>query len=151
MVHFYWRISINIFTLCECRVLPILLRFLTFSTLNQAGNVESMGGAVGASFKWYDFVYFIDTIIYLIILIFKRNWLDTRAFSKKFVPVVMAASVALFFLNLAFAETDRPELLTRTFDHKYLVKYLGPYNFTVYDGVKQSKIINKKRLHQKMI
>ena len=36
----------------------------------------------------------------------------------------MAASVALFFLNLAFAETDRPELLTRTFDHKYLVKYL---------------------------
>ena len=46
----------------------------------------------------------------------------------------MAASVALFFLNLAFAESDRPQLLTRTFDHKYLVKYLGPYNFTVYDG-----------------
>ena len=103
-----------------------------------------MGGAVSASFKWYDFVYFIDTIIYLVILIFKRKWLDNRAFSKKFVPVVMATSVALFFLNLAFAETDRPELLTRTFDHKYLVKYLGPYNFTVYDGVKQSKIISKK-------
>jgi lipoteichoic acid synthase len=49
-------------------------------------------------------------------------------FSKKFVPVVMAVSVALFFLNLAFAETDRPELLTRTFDHKYLVKYLGLLN-----------------------
>lgn len=120
--------------------------FLTFSTLNQAGNVESMGGAVGASFKWYDFVYFIDTIIYLIILIFKRNWLDTRAFSKQFVPVVMAASVALFFLNLAFAETDRPELLTRTFDHKYLVKYLGPYNFTVYDGVKTIQNNQQKAL-----
>ncbi|PTH41576.1 polyglycerol-phosphate lipoteichoic acid synthase LtaS [Staphylococcus capitis] len=120
--------------------------FLTFSTLNQAGNVESMGGAVGASFKWYDFVYFIDTIIYLIILIFKRNWLDTRAFSKKFVPVVMAASVALFFLNLAFAETDRPELLTRTFDHKYLVKYIGPYNFTVYDGVKTIQNNQQKAL-----
>ena len=74
--------------------------FLTFSTLNQAGNVESMGG-VGASFKWYDFVYFIDTIVYLFILIFKGSWLD-KVFSKKFVPVVMAASVALFFLNLAF-------------------------------------------------
>ena len=120
--------------------------FLTFSTLNQAGNVESMGGAVGASFKWYDFVYFIDTIIYLFILIFKRNWLDTRAFSKKFVPVVMAASIALFFLNLAFAETDRPELLTRTFDHKYLVKYLGPYNFTVYDGVKTIQNNQQKAL-----
>ncbi|MGW9857532.1 lipoteichoic acid synthase [Staphylococcus hominis] len=120
--------------------------FLTFSTLNQASNVESMGGAVGASFKWYDFVYFIDTIVYLFILIFKQNWLDKRVFSKKFVPVVMAASVALFFLNLAFAETDRPELLTRTFDHKYLVKYLGPYNFTVYDGVKTIQNNQQKAL-----
>lgn len=120
--------------------------FLTFSTLNQAGNVESMGGAVSASFKWYDFVYFIDTIIYLAILIFKRKWLDNRAFSKKFVPVVLATSVALFFLNLAFAETDRPELLTRTFDHKYLVKYLGPYNFTVYDGVKTIENNQQKAL-----
>lgn len=120
--------------------------FLTFSTLNQAGNVESMGGAVSASFKWYDFVYFIDTIIYLAILIFKRKWLGNRAFSKKFVPVVMATSVALFFLNLAFAETDRPELLTRTFDHKYLVKYLGPYNFTVYDGVKTIENNQQKAL-----
>lgn len=120
--------------------------FLTFSTLNQAGNVESMGGAVSASFKWYDFVYFIDTIIYLAILIFKRKWLDNRAFSKKFVPVVTATSVALFFLNLAFAETDRPELLTRTFDHKYLVKYLGPYNFTVYDGVKTIENNQQKAL-----
>ena len=120
--------------------------FLTFSTLNQAGNVESMGGAVSASFKWYDFVYFIDTIIYLAILIFKRKWLDNRVFSKKFVPVVMATSVALFFLNLAFAETDRPELLTRTFDHKYLVKYLGPYNFTVYDGVKTIENNQQKAL-----
>ncbi|MDQ7156534.1 polyglycerol-phosphate lipoteichoic acid synthase LtaS [Staphylococcus warneri] len=120
--------------------------FLTFSTLNQAGNVESMGGALGASFKWYDFVYFIDTIIYLFILIFKCQWLSTKAFSKKFVPVVMAVSVALFFLNLAFAETDRPELLTRTFDHKYLVKYLGPFNFTVYDGVKTIENNQQKAL-----
>ena len=120
--------------------------FLTFSTLNQASNVESMGGAVSASFKWYDFVYFIDTIVYLFILIFKRSWLDKRVFSKKFVPGVMAASIALFFLNLAFAETDRPELLTRTFDHKYLVKYLGPYNFTVYDGVKTIQNNQQKAL-----
>ncbi|OFQ11356.1 glycerol phosphate lipoteichoic acid synthase [Staphylococcus sp. HMSC072E01] len=120
--------------------------FLTFSTLNQASNVESMGGAVSASFKWYDFVYFLDTIVYLFILIFKRSGLDKRVFSKKFVPVVMAASIALFFLNLAFAETDRPELLTRTFDHKYLVKYLGPYNFTVYDGVKTIQNNQQKAL-----
>ncbi|UEX89774.1 polyglycerol-phosphate lipoteichoic acid synthase LtaS [Staphylococcus ratti] len=120
--------------------------FLTFSTLNQVSNVNSMGGAVGASFQWYDFVYFLDIIAYLFILIFKQKWLSLNVFHKKFIPVVMAASVALFFLNLAFAETDRPELLTRTFDHKYLVKYLGPYNFTVYDGVKTIQNNQQKAL-----
>lgn len=120
--------------------------FITFSTLNQVGNVDSMGGAVSASFKWHDFVYFIDTIVYLFILIFKQKWLSKNVFHKKFIPVVMATAIALFFLNLAFAETDRPELLTRTFDHKYLVKYLGPYNFTVYDGVKTIQNNQQKAL-----
>src|SRR5699024_12778278 len=110
-------------------------------TLNQVGNVESMGGAVSASFKWYDFVYFIDTIICLFVLIFKQKWLDKRVFSKKFVPVIMAASGALFLLNLAFAESDRPELLTRTSDRKYLMQYLGPYKCTVSEGEKTIHVI----------
>ncbi|EJO7135210.1 polyglycerol-phosphate lipoteichoic acid synthase LtaS [Staphylococcus pseudintermedius] len=120
--------------------------FITFSTLNQVTNVDSMGGAVSASFQWYDFVYFLDLIVYLFVLVFKRKWLSRNVFQKKFVPVVMATAIALFFLNLAFAETDRPELLTRTFDHKYLVKYLGPYNFTVYDGVKTVQNNQQKAL-----
>ncbi|RIM21462.1 LTA synthase family protein [Staphylococcus chromogenes] len=120
--------------------------FLTFSTLNQVSNVDSMGGAVGASFQWYDFVYFLDIIAYLFILIFKQKWLSLNVFHKKFIPVVMATAVALFFLNLAFAETDRPELLTRTFDHKYLVKYLGTYHYTVYDGVKTIQNNQQKAL-----
>ena len=95
-------------------------------------------------------MYFLDTIVYLFILIFKRSWLDKRVFSKKFVPVVMGIN-CIVLLNLAFAETDRPELLTRTFDHKYLVKYLGPYNFTVYDGVKTIQNNQQKALPLKMI
>ncbi|UXR72009.1 MULTISPECIES: polyglycerol-phosphate lipoteichoic acid synthase LtaS [unclassified Staphylococcus] len=120
--------------------------FITFSTLNQVSNVDSMGGAVSASFQWYDFVYFIDTFVYLFVLMFKQKWLSKQVFHKKFVPVVMGTAIALFFLNLAFAEADRPELLTRTFDHKYLVKYLGPYNFTVYDGVKTIENNQQKAL-----
>ncbi len=61
----------------------------------------------------------------------------------------MAASVALFFLNLAFAESDRPELLTRTIDHKYLVKYLGPY--TLYMMVLKIQNNQQKRWLMKMI
>ncbi|MCY7574331.1 glycerol phosphate lipoteichoic acid synthase, partial [Bacillus pumilus] len=44
-----------------------------------------------------------------------------------------------FFVNLHLAEKDRPELLTRTFDHKYVVKYLGVYNYTIYDGVQSAQ------------
>lgn len=120
--------------------------FITFSTLNQVSNVESMSGALWSSFEWYDFIYFIDTFIFLYILLFKKDTLSNKSFKKKYVPVLMGVSVSLFFLNLAFAETDRPELLTRTFDHKYLVKYLGPYNFTVYDGVKTIQNNQQKAL-----
>lgn len=95
-----------------------------------------MGGVVSVLFKWYDFVYFIDMLVYLFILIFKIKWLDIKVFSKKFVFVVMVVLVVLFFLNLVFVEIDRLELLICIFDYKYLVKYLGFYNFIVYDGVK---------------
>src|SRR5699024_1945344 len=37
------------------------------------------------------------------------------------------------------AEIDRPELLKRTFDRNYIVKYLGAYNFTIFDAVQNVK------------
>src|SRR5699024_12785813 len=36
-------------------------------------------------------------------------------------------------------EADRPQLLKRTFDRNYIVKYLGAYNFTVYDALQNVK------------
>lgn len=42
-------------------------------------------------------------------------------------------------LNITLGEIDRPQLLTRTFDRNYLVKYLGIDTFTVYDGLKTAK------------
>ena len=41
--------------------------------------------------------------------------------------------------NLGLAETERPELLTRSFDREMLVKNISLYNFHIYDGVLQSK------------
>ena len=34
---------------------------------------------------------------------------------------------------------DRPQLLTRGFDRNYIVKYLGMYNYTIYDAVQSTK------------
>ena len=42
-------------------------------------------------------------------------------------------------MNLGLAEADRPQLLKRTFDRNYIVKYLGAYNFTIYDALQNVK------------
>src|SRR5690625_711927 len=49
--------------------------------------------------------------------------------------VIMTAGVLVFTINLGLAEVDRPQLLERTFDRNYIVKYLGAYNFTLYDAI----------------
>ena len=48
-------------------------------------------------------------------------------------------SLMFLLLNITLGEIDRPQLLTRTFDRNYLVKYLGIDAFTVYDGLKTAK------------
>jgi phosphoglycerol transferase MdoB-like AlkP superfamily enzyme len=48
-------------------------------------------------------------------------------------------AVIISVVNLGLAETERPQLLTRTFDREILVKNIGTYNFHLYDLVLQSK------------
>lgn len=43
---------------------------------------------------------------------------------------------AYFSGNLALSEANRPQLLQRTFDRSYIVKYLGIDAYTIYDGIK---------------
>ena len=49
-------------------------------------------------------------------------------------------------VNLALAEMDRPQLLTRGFDRNYIVKYLGMYNYTIYDAVQSTKASTQRAL-----
>ena len=48
-------------------------------------------------------------------------------------------ALAITFLNLGLAETERPQLLTRSFDREILVKNIGTYNYHLYDIYIQSK------------
>ena len=52
----------------------------------------------------------------------------------------------IFVFNLVAAEIDRPELLSRSFDRNYLVKYLGAYNFTVFDAIQNVKSNSQRAL-----
>jgi len=81
-----------------------------------------------------DIFYFSDTIILVLLLVFKVFSLKARS-NRKVALVPLVAAVAIFMVNLSLAEADRPELLTRSFDRNYLVKYLGINNFSIYDGI----------------
>jgi phosphoglycerol transferase MdoB-like AlkP superfamily enzyme len=54
--------------------------------------------------------------------------------------------VILVIFNLGLAETERPQLLTRSFDRKVLVKNIGLYNFHIYDVAIQSRTTAQKAL-----
>jgi lipoteichoic acid synthase len=121
--------------------------FMTLSTI--MGNIGLEGGS-NVSFglitsffvmlRVWDFVYWID-FAFLTWLIHKKtkaietNEIQTKKpFYKRYAVAASLSGIALLFGNLVLAETDRPQLLTRTFDRNYIVKYLGVNFYTGYDA-----------------
>ncbi|NQD53606.1 glycerol phosphate lipoteichoic acid synthase, partial [Bacillus altitudinis] len=109
--------------------------FITLPTVMQAGtNGGQLGDSAFSLMRWTDMFYFLDTIILIVLAVRMKRQQQT---STATVPVqktksfrlVLVSSVLIFVVNLIAAEIDRPELLSRSFDRNYLVKYLGAYNF----------------------
>lgn len=113
--------------------------FITIPTLTQTSNFGSLGGSIANLIAFHDIFYLIDIII-LFVFFFKAksHWSDERIKVRK-PMMVLTAGVIAFAVNLGLAEIDRPQLLKRTFDRNYIVKYLGAYNFTIYDAVQSFK------------
>ncbi|RKQ32698.1 LTA synthase family protein [Oceanobacillus halophilus] len=109
--------------------------FITIATLMQTDNFGSLGGSILNLMAPHDVLYALD-IIFLIFFYnkVKSTWSNERMKIRK--PLaVLVTGVIVFGVNLGLAEADRPQLLERTFDRNYLVKYLGAYNFIIYDAV----------------
>lgn len=133
--------------------------FLTITTMLGVSKVAQGLGASSMNMMIpRDVVYGIDIIVVVLILIGYALWnifrylqsqplrwphfglrLDRRAPRYHLPQAVSAVAVAVFAVNMAVAELNRPNLLTRTFDHNYIVKYLGLAPFTLYDGVKTAQ------------
>ncbi|MFN2747805.1 MULTISPECIES: LTA synthase family protein [Bacillus] len=119
--------------------------FITLPTIMQARtNGGQLGDSIFSLMHPLDVFYFIDTIILIGLAVFYNRPSETS--TKRPFKIVMGASVLVFLANLAVAEMDRPELLTRSFDRNYLVKYLGTYNFTIYDAVQNIKSNSQRAL-----
>lgn len=114
--------------------------FSDFITINIMVGASSISGGLFAStlamMRPWDAVYWIDFIALLVILLWKRTNInkDERPLYKRYAVAMTVFGLALFAGNVALAESDRPQLLVRTFDRNYIVKYLGLNFFTGYDA-----------------
>ncbi|PEO92555.1 glycerol phosphate lipoteichoic acid synthase [Bacillus pseudomycoides] len=120
--------------------------FITFPTLTQTNNFGDLGGSILALLHLYDPLYFLDTIILLVLVITKFANPKPICVAKYKLSLVFIMGILIFSINLGLAESDRPELLTRTFDRNYIVKYLGAYNYTIYDGIQSMKASTERAL-----
>ncbi|WP_404332908.1 LTA synthase family protein [Mesobacillus maritimus] len=113
--------------------------FITLPTLTQTQNFGDVSSSIATLLKPYDLLFFVDWFLLLGLLVFKKVRLEVRNLTSRKVAAVFLLALGISSLNLAIAEADRPELLTRGFDRNYIVKYLGMYNYTIYDTVQSTK------------
>ncbi|XJZ25782.1 LTA synthase family protein [Bacillota bacterium Lsc_1132] len=119
--------------------------FITVPVLMQAKvNAGQLGDSATSLMSPFDIFFFTDTIV-LIFLALKVFNKVTETNRKAF-KIVLLFSITTFLFNLGLAEKDRPQLLTRSFDRNYLVKYLGAYNFTIYDIIQNIKSSSQRAL-----
>lgn len=109
--------------------------FITLPVLTQTSNFGSLGGSIVSLATWTDLLYVVDIILLIGLYLWTRNdWsIGTTRFRKPLAAIT--AGLLIFTVNLHYAEKDRPELLKRTFDRNYIVKYIGAYNFAIYDVI----------------
>lgn len=113
--------------------------FITLPVLFQTSNFADLGDSALTEIHWYDIVYFIDLVFLFIFIKYKRKYKEFTPIKKVKRRAYFLVAAALLFLNIGLAETERPQLLTRTFDREMLVKNLGTYNYHLYDIFLQSK------------
>jgi lipoteichoic acid synthase len=114
--------------------------FMTFNVIFGYSSVsEGLSSSSAALLKPQDIVIFIDFLIILIGFLTKIIKLDHRPIPSRQAVAMTSFAIFLIFFNVTLGEAERPQLLTRTFDRSYLVKYLGLDAFTFYDGIKTAK------------
>ncbi|PLR89497.1 LTA synthase family protein [Bacillus sp. T33-2] len=113
--------------------------FLTIPVLFQTSNMSDLGSSVNELVNWTDLLNFTDFIILAALVKWKPGFIAYHNYSKLGRRAFFLMAVAIGFFNLGMAETERPQLLTRTFDREILVKNIGTYNYHLYDAFLQSK------------
>ena len=120
--------------------------FITLPTLTQTKNFGDVSSSVVSLLRPYDFLIFIDILILIGLLAFKFVKIEVKDMKRRKVATIFLLGIVISSANLIMAEMDRPQLLTRGFDRNYIVKYLGMYNYTIYDAVQSMNASTQRAL-----
>lgn len=123
-----------------------ILYYREFSDFMSAGVIKSSGAAsnnlgtsLGQIIHWTDFLVYADVLLLILLLAFKVIRIDPRPFKVRYAATLTMIGVALFAVDLGMSEHDRSDLLTRTFDNNYIVKYLGLNTYAGYSFYQTEK------------
>lgn len=120
--------------------------FMTVATMTGYSKVDQgLSGSSLALTNVHDILYWIDIVIILLMMLFRKIKFDPRGVNHRMAFAITSVAVTLFGVNLSLGEMSRPQLLTRTFDRTYIVKYLGVDAFTIYDGIKSQHTSNMRK------
>lgn len=112
--------------------------YMTVSTMTGYDKVnQGLSGSSWALTMPHDVLYWLDVVIILALFIVRWLRFDKLPLPKKTGFAMTSFAIAMITFNLAVAEMDRSQLMTRTFDRSYVVKYLGLDFFTAYDGASE--------------
>jgi len=120
--------------------------FITLPTFTQTQNFGDLGGSVISLLKPYDILFFVDVFLLIYLCISKKTQKNNSGIGYKKAIAGIAFVIGISALNLGLANVDRPQLLTRGFDRSYIVKYLGMYNYTIYDATETIKASSQRAL-----
>lgn len=117
--------------------------FMTVATMSGYSKVnQGLSGSSWALTNFHDAFFWIDIVVIALLMLFRKIKFDPRGVNHRMAFSITSLAVVLFGVNLSLGEMDRPQLLTRTFDRTYIVKYLGLDSFTVYDAIKSQHTDN---------
>lgn len=120
--------------------------FITLPTIFQTQNFGDLGGSILSLLKPYDILFFVDVVVMFYLRFSSKVPKETKSFGYKKAMTIIAFALIVSVVNLGLAEASRPQLLTRGFDRNYIVKYLGMYNYTIYDSVETMKASSQRAL-----
>ncbi|PBB07085.1 MULTISPECIES: LTA synthase family protein [Salimicrobium] len=119
--------------------------FITLPMIEQVANLAGMGGSIQEILSFGDIFLFVDVLIAAFLLFYLRKDRFVSFMPKRWEGFALAVvAIPVFMINLVWAETERTDLLERTFDRNMLVQYIGLLNYHVYDITLQGRTEMKR-------